>query len=185
MGVLGAPRGLEGMQRVPGGEFAMGSADFYPEEAPVRRVEVEGFWIDERPVTVGQFRRFVKQAGYVTVAERQLDPELFPGADPAMLVPGSLVFRPARAPVDLSDVRNWWSYVPGARWDRPEGPASDTATRERHPVSQVAYEYGEAYASLAGKGVPPEGEWEYAARGGLDGKAFAWGDQLAPNRQML
>ncbi|MFL5860742.1 MAG: formylglycine-generating enzyme family protein [Solirubrobacteraceae bacterium] len=185
MGVLGAPRGLEGMQRVPGGEFAMGSADFYPEEAPVRRVEVEGFWIDERPVTVGQFRRFVKQAGYVTVAERQLDPELFPGADPAMLVPGSLVFRPARAPVDLSDVRNWWSYVPGARWDRPEGPASDTSTRERHPVTQVAYEDAEAYARWAGKALPTEAEWEYAARGGLDGKAFAWGDELAPDGQML
>jgi formylglycine-generating enzyme len=185
MGVLGAARGLDGMQLVPGGQFAMGSADFYPEEAPVRRVEVEGFWIDERPVTVGQFRRFVKQTGYVTVAERQLDPELFPGADPAMLVPGSLVFRPARAPVDLSDVRNWWSYVPGARWDRPEGPASDTYTRGRHPVTQVAYEDAEAYARWAGKALPTEAEWEYAARGGLDGKAFAWGDELAPDGQML
>jgi sulfatase modifying factor 1 len=185
MGVLGAPRGLEGMQRVPGGEFAMGSADFYPEEAPVRRVEVEGFWIDERPVTVGQFRRFVKQTGYVTVAERPLDPELFPGADPTILVPGSLVFRPARAPVDLSDVRNWWSYVPGARWDRPEGPASDTYTRGRHPVTQVAYEDAKAYARWAGKALPTEAEWEYAARGGLDGKAFAWGDELAPDGQML
>jgi formylglycine-generating enzyme required for sulfatase activity len=173
------------MQLVPGGKFAMGSADFYPEEAPVRRVEVEGFWIDERPVTVGQFRRFVKQTGYVTVAERPLDPELFPGADPTMLVPGSLVFRPARAPVDLSDVRNWWSYVPGARWDRPEGPASDTYTRGRHPVTQVAYEDAEAYARWAGKALPTEAEWEYAARGGLDGTAFAWGDELAPDGHML
>jgi formylglycine-generating enzyme len=183
--VLGAPTGPEGMQLVPGGEFAMGSADFYPEEAPVRRVEVDGFWIDERPVTVGQFRRFVKQTGYVTVAERPLDPELFPDADRAMLVPGSLVFRPARGPVDLSDVRNWWSYVPGARWDRPEGPESDTYTRGRHPVTQVAYEDAEAYAAWAGKALPIEAEWEYAARGGLDGKAFAWGDELAPDGQML
>jgi formylglycine-generating enzyme len=173
------------MQLVPGGEFAMGSADFYPEEAPVRRVEVDGFWIDERPVTVGQFRRFVKQTGYVTVAERPLDPELFPDSDPAMLVPGSLVFRPARGPVDLSDVRNWWSYVPSARWDRPEGPESDTYTRGRHPVTQVAYEDAEAYAAWAGKELPTEAEWEYAARGGLDGKSFAWGDELAPDGQML
>jgi formylglycine-generating enzyme len=182
---LGALTGMDGMQRVPGGEFAMGSADFYPEEAPVRRVEVEGFWIDERPVTVGEFRRFVKQTEHVTVAERQLDPELFPDVDPALLVPGSLVFRPARAPVDLSDVRNWWSYVPGARWDRPEGPASDTYTRGRHPVTQVAYEDAEAYARWVGKALPTEAEWEYAARGGLDGKAFAWGDELAPDGQML
>src|SRR5437660_12156634 len=105
MAVLGVARGMDGMQRVPDGEFAMGSEEFYPEEAPVRRVEVEGFWIDERPVTVGQFRRFVKQTGYVTVAERPLDPKLYPDADPALLVPGSLVFRPARSPVDLSDFR--------------------------------------------------------------------------------
>jgi formylglycine-generating enzyme len=183
--VLGAPTGPEGMQLVPSGKFAMGSADFYPEEAPVRRVEVDGFWIDERPVTVGQFRRFVKQTGYVTIAERPLDPELFPDADPAMLVPGSLVFRPARAPVDLSDVRNWWSYVPGARWDRPEGPESDAYTRGRHPVTHVAYADAEAYAAWAGKALPTEVEWEYAARGGLDGKAFAWGDELAPDGRML
>src|SRR5947199_10664601 len=155
------------MKQVPGGAFAMGSEDFYPEEAPVRRVEVEGFWIDERPVTVGQFRRFVKQTGYVTVAERSLDPELFPGAEPAMLVPGSLVFRPARAPVDLSDVRNWWSYVPGARWDRPEGPESDAYTRGRYPVTHVAYEDAEAYAAWAGKALTTGAEGETAERGGL------------------
>jgi sulfatase modifying factor 1 len=183
--VLGASTGLDGMKQLPGGAFAMGSEDFYPEEAPVRRVEVEGFWIDARPVTVGEFRRFIKQTGYVTVAERPLDPALFPDADPARLVPGSLVFRPARGPVDLSDFRNWWSYEPGARWDRPEGPQNDTYTRGRHPVTQVAYEDAEAYATWAGKQLPTEAEWEYAARGGLDGNTFAWGDELAPDGRML
>src|SRR5215208_179887 len=128
MTAAGALTVLDGMRRVPDGAFAMGSEDFYPEEARVRRVEVEGFWIDERPVTIGQFRRFAKETGYVTVAERPLDPELYPDADPALLVPGSLVFRPAQAAVDLSDVANWWSYTPGAMWERPEGPGSDTYT---------------------------------------------------------
>jgi len=185
MAAIGTADVLNGMKRVPAGDFAMGSEDFYPEEAPVRRVAIEGFWIDERPVTVAQFRRFVKQTGYVTVAERPPDPALYPDADPALLVPGSVVFRPARSPVDLSDFRNWWSYTPGATWARPEGPASDTYTRGRHPVTQVAYEDAEAYATWAGKVLPTEAEWEYAARGGLDGKAFAWGDELAPDGRML
>jgi sulfatase modifying factor 1 len=185
MTAIGTADVLSGMKRVPAGDFAMGSEDFYPEEAPVRRVAIEGFWIDERPVTVAQFRRFVKQTGYLTVAERPPDPALYPDADPALLVPGSVVFRPARSPVELSDFRNWWSYTPGATWARPEGPASDTYTRGRHPVTQVAYEDAEAYATWAGKALPTEAEWEYAARGGLDGKAFAWGDELAPGGQML
>ena len=163
----------------------MGSEDFYPEEAPVRRVEVEGFWIDERPVTVGQFRRFVKPTGHVTVAERPPDPADYPDADPARLVPGSLVFRPSRGPVDLRDLRNWWSYVPGATGARPEGPGSDIYTRGRHPVTQVAYEDAEAYAAWAGKALPTEAEWEYAARGGLDGATFAWGDEFAPDGRTM
>jgi len=167
------------MKWVPGGEFAMGSESFYPEEGPVRRVAVEGFWIDEHPVTVAEFRRFIKATGHVTVAERPLDPADYPDADPSALVPGSLVFQPTRGPVDLRDFRNWWAYVPGVTWERPEGPASDTYTRGRHPVTQVAYEDAQAYAAWGGKALPTEAEWEYAARGGLDGAVYAWGDDFA------
>src|SRR3954469_638754 len=176
---------LEGMRRLAGGSFLMGSEDFYPEEGPIRRVEVEAFWIDTHPVTVAQFRRFVKATGYVTVAERPLDRREYPDADAAALVPGSLVFQPSRGPVDLRDFHNWWAYVPGATWQRPEGPASDTYTRARHPVTQVAYEDAEAYAAWAGKALPTESEWEYAARGGLEGAVFAWGDEFAPGGRMM
>src|SRR3954452_4888714 len=175
----------DGMRRIPGGSFLMGSEHFYPEERPVRRVDVAGFWIDERPVTVARFRRFVKATGYVTVAERPLDPAEFPGADLAELVPGSLVFRRTRGPVDLRDFRNWWAYVPGACWTGPGGTPTEPYTRGRHPVTQVAYEDAEAYAAWAGKALPTEAEWEYAARGGLDRKTFAWGDELAPDGKML
>ncbi len=173
------------MSHVSGGSFLMGSEDFYPEEGPVRAAEVGDFWIDERPVTVAEFRRFVKATGYVTVAERPLDPADYPDADPAALVPGALVFHPTRGPVDLRDVRNWWSYVPGATWQRPEGPASDTYTRGRHPVTQIAYEDAQSYAEWAGKALPTEAEWEYAARGGLEGAVFAWGDEFAPEGRMM
>ena len=173
------------MAWVPGGEFAMGSEAFYPEEAPVRRVGVEGFWIDERPVTVAEFRRFVKATGHVSVAERPLDPADYPGADPDALVPGALVFQPSRGPVDLRDFRNWWAYVPGTTWERPEGPASDAYTRGRHPVTQIAYEDAQAYAAWAGKELPTEAEWEYAARGGIEGAVFAWGDEFAPEGRMM
>src|SRR5215212_7503162 len=147
---------MRDMVRISGGEFAMGSTAFYPEEGPVRRMAVDGFWIDAHPVTVAEFRRFVKATGYVTVAERPLDPDDYPDADPALLVPGSLVFRPTRGPVELRDYRNWWEYIPGATWQRPEGPASDTYTRARHPVIQVAYEDATAYANWAGKALPTE-----------------------------
>jgi formylglycine-generating enzyme len=176
---------MEGMAWLPGAEFRMGSEDFYPEERPVRPAAVEGFWIDRDPVTVTQFRRFVKATGYVTVAERPLDSETYPNVDPTLLVPGSLVFTPTRGPVDLRDFHNWWAYVPGACWQRPEGPASDTYTRGRHPVTQVAYEDAAAYAEWAGKALPTEAEWEYAARGGLDGSVFAWGDEFAPGGRMM
>ena len=170
----------EGMVWIPAGSFLMGSENFYPEERPVRRVATDGFWIDQHPVTVAEFRRFVKATGYVTVAQRPLDAADYPDAEPDALVPGALVFRPTGGPVDLRDYRLWWAYVPGAAWDRPEGPQSDTYARARHPVTQVAFEDAEVYARWAGKELPTEAEWEYAARGGLEGADYAWGDDAFP-----
>ena len=180
-----AARATKGMRWIPGGTFAMGSEDFYPEERPVRSVAVDGVWMDEQPVTNLEFGRFVKATGYVTVAQRAPDPADFPGADPDLLVPGSLVFQPSAGPVDLGDFRNWWAYVPGAYWRRPEGPGSNLGGRERHPAVHVAYEDAEAYAAWAGKALPTESEWEHAARGGLDGAVYAWGDQFAPGGRMM
>ena len=174
-----------GMRWIPGGAFAMGSEDFYPEERPVHRVAVDGFWMDATPVTAAQFRRFVRETGYVTVAERPLDAALYPDADPELLVPGSIVFRTTSGPVDLDDHRNWWEYVPGAYWKRPGGKGTTINGRDRHPVVQIAYEDAEAYATWAGKELPSEAEWEYAARGGLDGAVFAWGDEHFPDGKAM
>jgi len=173
------------MVELPGGTFRMGSDRFYPEERPVREVSVDGFWIDRHPVTVAEFRRFVKATGHVTWAELPPHPEDYPDADAELLVPGSLVFRKTRGPVDLSDVRNWWSWTPGADWRHPEGPGSNVGGRELHPVTHIAYADATAYATWAGKSIPTEAEWEYASRGGLDGATFTWGDEFAPKGRMM
>ena len=185
-GSAGSPGTSSGrMACIPGGMFLMGSDDFYPEERPAHRVTVDGFWMDEHPVTNTEFRRFVESTGYSTVAERPPDPADYPGIDPALLVPGSLVFRRPPRPVGLHDYHAWWAYAPGACWHRPEGPGSTLDGRERHPVVHVAYEDAEAYARWAGKALPTEAEWEFAARGGLEGAVYAWGDEFAPEGSML
>ncbi|WP_262365562.1 formylglycine-generating enzyme family protein [Gordonia sp. OPL2] len=166
---------------VPGGTFWMGSEDFYPEERPVHQVAVDGFWMDTQQVTVAAFRRFVRDTGYVTTAELQPDAADFPDADPALLAPGSMVFTPPTGPVPLDDHRRWWSYVPGAQWRHPEGPGSDVGERNRHPVTHVSYLDACAYAEWAGKSIPTEAEWEFAARGGLDRMPYVWGDADEPH----
>jgi formylglycine-generating enzyme required for sulfatase activity len=185
--VIGSTSGIRAkdMLELPGGTFRMGSESFYPEERPVRDVSVEGFWIDRHPVTVAEFRRFVKATGYVTWAETPPDLADYPDADPELLVPGSLVFRKAPGPVDLRDYRNWWEWTPGADLRHPEGPGSNVGGRERHPVTHVTHADAAAYAEWAGKAMPTEAEWEYAARGGLDGAIFAWGDEFMPKGRMM
>jgi formylglycine-generating enzyme required for sulfatase activity len=173
------------MVELPGGTFRMGSDRFYPEEQPVREVSVESFWIDRHPVTVADFRRFVKDTGHVTWAEKPPVAEDYPDAEPEALVPGSLVFQKAAGPVDLRDYRNWWAWTPGADWRHPEGPGSGVGGREYHPVTHVAYEDAQAYAAWVGKSLPTEAEWEYAARGGLDQATYAWGDEFAPKGRMM
>jgi formylglycine-generating enzyme len=175
---------MSGMCRLRGGAFFMGSDIFYPEERPRRRVRVDAFWIDETPVTNRQFAAFIAATGYRTCAETAPDPADYPGMPPEMAHAGSLVFaRPGQA-VDPNDVTQWWQFRFGARWTQPLGEGSSIEGLEDHPVVHIAYADAEAYAEWAGKSLPTEAEWEYAARGGGESE-FAWGDELAPDGRML
>jgi formylglycine-generating enzyme required for sulfatase activity len=165
---------------IPGGAFTMGSNAHYPEEAPPHRVTVGAFWMDRYTVTNKEFRRFVDATGYVTLAEKPANPDDYPGAQPQMLAPSSVLFRKAAGPVDLRNPYNWWIYVAGTDWRHPRGPGSSLQGLWDHPVVHVAYEDAEAYARWAAKELPTEAEWEFAARGGLDGAQYSWGDELTP-----
>jgi sulfatase modifying factor 1 len=175
----------KGMMLVPGGRFRMGSEEFYPEERPIREVEVGDLWVDQHLVTNAEFRRFVNATGYVTVAERSPNPMDFPDAPQSDLVPGSLVFVGAAGPIPLDDWTRWWAWVPGANWRHPYGPRSTLHGRELHPVVHVGYEDATTYAAWVAKTLPTESQWEYAARGGLDGARYAWGDEFTPRGRIM
>jgi formylglycine-generating enzyme len=168
------------MVLIPGGTFRMGSDKHYPEEAPAHRVAVDAFRIDRTPVTNRQFKEFIRATGHVTVAEIVPDPKDYPGALPHMLYAGSLVFSPPDHPVDLKNWSQWWTFLRGANWRRPYGTKSNINVLDNHPVVHVAYADALAYARWAGKDLPTEAEWEFAARGGLEEAEFAWGDEFTP-----
>jgi formylglycine-generating enzyme required for sulfatase activity len=185
----------EGMVWIPGGEFSMGAAEqagmndvgmqATEDSRPIHRVYVDGFWMDATEVTNAQFARFVDATKYVTVAEHTPRAEDFPGAPPENLVAGSVVFSPPNHAVPLDNHFQWWAYVKGANWRHPTGSASNIIGRDQFPVVQIAYEDAMAYAKWAGKRMPTEAEWEFAARGGLDGKIYPWGDEFKPAGKMM
>ncbi len=184
-----------GMVWVPGGEFSMGSKDAtpsicsmtggMPDAQTIHRVYVDGFWMDQTDVTNEQFAKFVQATGYVTVAEKAPSSKDFPGVPPEQLVAGSAVFTPTTQPVPLDNVLAWWRYQAGANWRQPEGPGSTIQGKEKYPVVQIAYDDAVAYARWAGKRLPTEAEWEFAARGGLTGRLYAWGDVMQPHGKWM
>jgi formylglycine-generating enzyme len=174
------------MLHVPAGEFLMGSDQFYADEGPTQQVRVPAFELDKHPVTNAEFAAFVAATGYLTVAEQPLDPADFPGLSPRDLTPGGLVFTPSPGPVDLGDWRQWWRWVPGACWQQPLGPGSSIEGREDHPAVQVSFADAGAFATWAGKRLPDEAEWEFAARGGLsDTFTYAWGNEAKPGGVLM
>ncbi|HEV7648494.1 MAG TPA: formylglycine-generating enzyme family protein [Actinophytocola sp.] len=179
--VAARPDPTADMAWIAGRAFAMGSEGHYPEEAPVHDVTVGGFWIDRTTVRNRDFERFVRATGHVTLAEQAPDPADYPDALPELLVPASSVFVAPQHEVDLRNAYNWWTYEPGANWRHPYGPGSSIRDRPDHPVVHLAWEDAEAYAHWAGKDVPTEAEWELAARGGLDGATYAWGEEFIPD----